>query len=238
MAFASRTPLADVTRWSSRAALRQALLVGGILASLLLVAADVINASRYQGYSAWSQAISELSAVGAPTRRLAVVLGAIYLVLIVAFGSGVWIAGRRAAPERGALRVTGALLIAYGIVQLAWFPFPMSMRGAEPTFTDTMHIVVTAVTVLLIVSFIAFGAAARRGAFRVYSVGTIVVTLLFGAWTALDAPGLAAGLPTPWMGLKERICYFAPVLWTLVFAAVLLRAGTSGRSETPHRVRS
>ena len=54
----------------SRANLVRALLACGVGYSLLYVVQnDVVAASRYEGYSRMSQAISELSAKGAPTRR-------------------------------------------------------------------------------------------------------------------------------------------------------------------------
>ncbi|MDQ4012322.1 MAG: DUF998 domain-containing protein, partial [Thermoproteota archaeon] len=55
----------------------------------------------WEGYSFTSQAISELSAIGAPTRPLVVTLGIIYDVLLIAFGLCVWIiaAGQRRAPR-------------------------------------------------------------------------------------------------------------------------------------------
>jgi hypothetical protein len=40
----------------------------------------------------------------------------------------------------------------------------------------------------------------------------------------LDQPQLEANLPTPWMGLWERIDIFATMLWIAVLAIVLLRA--------------
>jgi hypothetical protein len=57
-------------RRSSRANLVRTLLACGVAYSLLYVVEnDVIAATRYEGYSRMSQAISELSAKGAPTRR-------------------------------------------------------------------------------------------------------------------------------------------------------------------------
>ena len=46
------------------------LLVCGILSSLLYVAMTIFVAMQWEGYSSISQTISELSAIGAPTRSL------------------------------------------------------------------------------------------------------------------------------------------------------------------------
>ena len=51
--------------------LRKILLVCGILSSLLYVAIDALAALRYEDYHSYaSQAISELGAIGAPTKPL------------------------------------------------------------------------------------------------------------------------------------------------------------------------
>jgi hypothetical protein len=51
---------------------RKALLVSGVLASLLYLGTDVLAALLYEGYSYTDQTVSELSAIGSPTRHLVV----------------------------------------------------------------------------------------------------------------------------------------------------------------------
>ena len=59
----------DATARTTRISARQALLACGIVYALLYVIVnDVIAATLYDGYSRMSQAVSELSATGAPTR--------------------------------------------------------------------------------------------------------------------------------------------------------------------------
>ena len=194
------------------------LLVCGILSSLLYTAMTVFVPMRYEGYSSASQTISELSAIGAPTRPLWVLLGLAYTLLVVAFGWGVRAWDRRNRP----LRVVGSLLVAYGVIGLAWPP--MHRRGAETTLTDTMHIVFTIVTVLLMLLAIGFGSAAFGKRFRLYSLATLVVLVAFGALTGVDAPRVAANLPTPRIGLWERINIGVFLLWVVALAITLLRA--------------
>ena len=198
--------------------MRKNLLVCGILSSLLYVAMNVIAAALYEGYSSASQTVSELSAIGAPTRPLWVTLGAVYTLLTAAFGVGVRLSAGRNRP----LRVVGVLMIAYGVVGLFWPP--MHQRGAEPTLTDTLHIVFTVATVLLMTLAIGFGAAAMGGRFRLYSVATLVTLLAFGALTGLEAPGVAANLPTPRIGVWERVNIGVYLVWVVALAVALLRA--------------
>ena len=107
----------------SRTNLARALLACGVGYSLLYVVEnDVIAAGRYEVYSRRSQAVSELSAKGAPTRRFLVAMLPLSAALMTAFGIGV----SKSAGGSRALRVTGGLLVAGGPMSVAWLPFPMS----------------------------------------------------------------------------------------------------------------
>ena len=110
--------------------LRQTLLVCGIIASLLYAAMLVVVPMRWEGYSSTSQAVSELSAIGAPTRPLWVSLGIVYGMLLVAFAGGVLLS---AGPNRR-LRVAGGAILSQVAVGAFWPP--MHLRGVEPTLTD------------------------------------------------------------------------------------------------------
>ena len=206
---------------------RKALLVCGILSSLLYGA--MIGAPGSEGYSRMSQTPSELTAIGAPTRSLWMQLGAVYTVLVTAFGWGVW----KSAGRDRALRIVGGLLVAYGSLGLLWPFAPMHQRevlaAGGGTLSDTMHVVLASATVLLM--FVAMGVAARAFGkrFRLYSIASIVVLVAFGALTFWEAPRVQANLPTPWIGLWERINISVFLLWVVVLATVLLRGG-SGRS--------
>lgn len=198
---------------------RKVLLICGILSSLLWIGGDILAAMQYEGYSYTSQTISELSAIGAPTRSFLTTTGTIYEVFLFAFGLGVVATGSR----KRALRFTGILLIAHAILAMVSTFFPMNLRGAEMTISDTMHIIFYTVIPLVILLIIGFGATANGKWFCIYSIGTILILILFGALTGMAAPRVAAGLPTPWIGIYERINVYGYMLWVLVLAILLLR---------------
>ncbi|HZA98643.1 MAG TPA: DUF998 domain-containing protein, partial [Gemmatimonadales bacterium] len=100
---------------------------------------------------------------------------------------------------------------------------PMHMRGTEPTLTDTLHIVWSIVTVLLMALAIGFAAAALGKRFRLYSTATLLIFVVFGALTGLDGPRIAANLPTPWIGIWERVNIGVWLVWVVVLAITLLR---------------
>ena len=196
----------------------------GILSSLLYAGMLVFVAQQWESYSSASQSVSELSAIGAPTRSLWVQLGAVYTVLVTAFGWGVW---RSAGPNR-ALRIAGGLIVAYGTLGLLWPFAPMHQReviaAGGSTLSDTLHIGLASVTVVLMLVAIGFSAAAFGTRFRFYSIASLVIQFVFGGLTFLDAPRVDAGLPTPWMGVWQRINIAVFLLWVVVLATTLLRA--------------
>jgi hypothetical protein len=211
---------------------QRACLASGPLASALYVVwNDVFAAARWDGYSGKTQAISELSSVGAPSRDVLIPwFNLTYSALMVAFGIGVW----RSAQGKPHLRATGALIAAYGASGPLWLPFPMTMRdeivpGASMATTDVMHIVLSALSLILWLSMVLVAAKAFGRPIRVYSIATAVLIVGFGAMTGQQSGHIAAGEATPWLGVVERAMFGAFLLWVVVLAAALWRrAGPSG----------
>jgi hypothetical protein len=200
--------------------LRKILLACGVLSSLLYVGADLLAAARYPEYhDFFSQAISELTAVGAPTKGAVEPLQILYDVLIIAFGVGVLTSVHRGCPAR---RV-GGLLATIGVVGLAGMPVAaMRMRGTGSLATDAPHLILTAVIVVCILLAVGLGASLLGQRFRIYSYATLATLLGFGAWTGVEGAKLAAGEPTPWLGVVERVHIGAYLLWVAVLAVALL----------------
>ena len=71
--------------------LNRLLLLSGVLSSLWYVSINIIVPMQDPGYNVASQTVSELSAIGSPTRYLWDVLGPFYSLLIIPFGWGVWL---------------------------------------------------------------------------------------------------------------------------------------------------
>ena len=194
-----------------------------------------------RGYSRLSQTISELSAIGAPTRSLWMLLGAVYTVLVTAFGWGVW----KSAGRDRALRIVGGLLVAYGSLGLLWPFAPMHLRevlaAGGGTLSDTMHIVLASATVLLMFLAMGFAASVFGKRFRLYSIASIVDPRRVWRVDVLGCAPRPANLPTPWIGLWERINISVFLLWVVVLAIVLLRreerAAEIGRGAASARPR-
>lgn len=204
-----------VERW------RQPLLTCGILAGVLYVAMTLFVGILWDGYSTADQTISELSAIGAPTRPVWMVLGTLYTALMIAFGWIVW----KSAPHR-TLRIAGALLFTQAVFGVFWPPMHQRavLAAGGATLTDTLHVVWTIITSLFFMAALGFGAAGLGKRFCVYSLVTIAIMVACGAWAGTYAPDIQANLPTPGAGVWERINTSAFMIWIVVLAAALLRS--------------
>jgi hypothetical protein len=215
--------------------LRQLLLFCGLLSAVFYAAMLVFVPLQWAGYNSASWTVSELSAIGAPTRALWGSLASIWTLLYIAFGWGVWLAAR----GRRVLHALGAVIIAAGIFGLFWPPMHQRevLAAGGRTLTDTLHVVWTVGNGLLTLLAMGLGAAAWGKPFRLLSIGTMAVLVATGALTALDAPGVDANLATPWIGVWERINIGVWLLWVVVLAATVLRQA-SQRSLTSSATRS
>ena len=200
--------------------MKRALLYCGIVSPLLYALADVLAGLSWESYSFRDQTISELGAIGAPSRPLFAALLLLVYLLFTAFGVGVW----KSAPRGHRMRISGAFLIGLGVLALAVGQFAaMQLRGAEQGLSGALHLIEGAAAMALLLAAMGFAAAALRRGFAIYTVATVAIMLLFGGWSALDIPQVEAGLPTPWVGVKERIYWYSYQLWYIVLAIKLLR---------------
>ncbi len=197
----------------------------GVLSSLVYVATDWLAAMRWDGYVLVDRAVSELLAVGAPTRSFVVPPMTLYNVLVMAFGIGVWFAAR----GKRSLRTAGVLLAVYGVVsQLGLTAFPLrpdsglSATGQMP-LSGVLHSGATFALVALMFAFIGFGAAGLGKGFRWYSVVTVLVVLGGGVWAGSMIERIAAGEIIAWFGVLERSNIYGALLWVAVFAVTLIR---------------
>jgi uncharacterized membrane protein YczE len=98
------------------------------------------------------------------------------------------------------------------------------------TMSDTLHLALGMITVLLMLLAIGFAAAAFGREFRLYSITTIAL-LIFGVLTGLDAPNVGMNRPTPWVGIWERINIGGFLLWIAVLAVVLFQRSGHSRQR-------
>jgi len=212
------------------ATMQKALLICGILSSVWYIGMNIFVPMLYEGYSTITLTVSELSAIDAPTRIVWVLLVLFYLLPLIGFGWGVM----NMAGANRRLRIAGGLILAYCLLNFYWPP--MHQRGVLAagggTLTDTLHIFWAMITLLLNMLLMGFGAAAFGRKFRLYTIATWIVFLVFGILTFRESPGIEAGLPTPFIGLWERINMGAFLLWIIVFASALLKSVGHSNPQT------
>jgi hypothetical protein len=157
-----------------------------------------------------------------------VTLGAGWTLLYLAFGWGVW----RSAGRRRALRAAGGVIVAAAVLGVFWPPMHQreALAAGGGTVTDTLHIVWTVVNGVLTLVAMGFAAAALGKRFRRYSIATMVILLAAGVAASFDGPRVQADLPTPWVGVWERVNIAVWLLWVVVLAVALLRAKQAERS--------
>src|SRR5687767_8020039 len=104
------TTISTSAGFSGKVLLIKVLISCGIVSSLLYVAMNIFVAMQDSNYSSASQTVSELSAIGAPTRSVWVWWSFVYTFLVVAFGWGIWLSAEGSRTKR----VLGALIFIYG----------------------------------------------------------------------------------------------------------------------------
>jgi hypothetical protein len=188
----------------------------------LYLVMDIVGSLAYGGYSYKDQTISELSAIGAPTRTFWMVLSVVYEILAFAFAFGVL----AVSGDRRKVCIVGWVLLVAALSGPMWWFAPMHQRevlaaGGE-TWQDTMHLVAGAINSILFFAMIGVGAFAFGRWFRWYSFATIVVMVVFGVLMNMDVAKVGDNEATPWLGIWERIAIEGAMLWQALFAVALL----------------
>lgn len=197
--------------------IQNALLTCGILSSIWYVAINIYVPMQDPSHSMIMQVVSELSAIGAPTRILWVLLATLYPILYCAFGWGV----AESAANNRALKAIGPLIIIYSVITFYWPP--MHMRGSEMTLTDVLHIIWGMITVIFMIANMAFGMTAFGKGFRIYTIISLVMFLATGVLIGFESVNLAANQPTPLIGVWERINIGIYMLWIAMLAIMIMR---------------
>jgi len=215
------TKFSNSSGFLGKVPLKKVLLTCGFFSAAFYIITDLLASWWYDGYSIIDQAYSELLATGAPTRPVMFLVSVIYNLLVIAFAIGIWTSDN----QKRTSKITGALMVVYAILSMVTPTFfQMDMRGAQITPLGSLHPIMTAVMSLFILLSVGFGAFLISKRFRLYSFITIILLLVFGFITGLQAPRLTAGQPTPLMGFTERINIYATMLWFAVLSITLFRS--------------
>ena len=177
----------------------------GIVSFLSYTAAVVFAPLAYPGYNWMAQAVSDLSAANAPSLALWNRLSAFYNVCEVVCVTVVCIGIRGRRTKR--LRI-GIYLFAVmeWISAIGYRMFPLSDSGYAGAFQDVMHMVVTAVVVVLSIvslSVIITAGVKDRGC-RSYGICAAIALGMM----LVGAVGMKL-VPAAYFGVVERFSVFA-----------------------------
>ncbi len=123
----------------------------------------------------------------------------------------------------------GDLVLFDAFIGLFWPPIHQRaiIAAGASTLTDTLHLVWAFVHLILMLLMIGFGASVFGKDFRIFSGAIVIIFLVFGFLTTLESPGIEANLPTPRIGIWERINIAAYMLWIVVFVSLLFKRNRS-----------
>lgn len=177
----------------------------GAVSLLSYAAAVVFSPLAYPGYDPLAQAVSDLSAANAPSLALWNRLSSLYnvcevmCVMMVCVG----IAGVGTRLLRAGIYTFAAM---EWISAVGYRSFPLSDSGYVGTFQDVMHMVVTALVVVLsIVSLtLVIIAGARDAGCRSYGICAAVALCMM----LVGALGMKL-VPAAYFGVVERFSVFA-----------------------------
>lgn len=192
----------------------------GVLSLLSYAAAVVFAPLAYPGYNWMAQAVSDLSASGAPSQMLWQQLASLYDVCGVVSITMVCVFIRDKLTKT--LRVGIYLFAAMNwISSVGYAMFPLSDSGNAGAFQDIMHIyVVTVLVVLLsIVSLVVIMVGGYRdGRYRSLAIwASIALLLMFAGAIGTNI------VPREYFGIPERFSVFAAAGFNAVLGVYLYR---------------
>lgn len=190
----------------------------GVISCLSYIAAMVFSPLAYPGYNWMEQAVSDLSAVGAPSKMLWTQLAALYDICGVVSITIVCIYVKDNLQNK-CLRV-GIYLFAImsWISGVGYRMFPLANPDKLGGFQDVMHLVVTALVVLLsIVSLIVIMVGGYKGHRYVSIANWALVAFLM---MFIGAIGTNV-VPKEYFGIVERFSVLAATGYNAVLGIYL-----------------
>ena len=195
----------------------------GVLSLLSYLAMVIFSQLAYPGYDWMRMAVSELSAVGAPSRELAAQLNSLFGPCGIVSVMAVCVAA--AGCRTGKLRLGVYCFAAMEwLCMVGYSCFPWVSEADHLIFQNVMHLAITVLVVLLsIVSLVLIAVSARKENLRSLGIwaGICLAAMLVGA-VGTNAP------PQSVFGIFERLSTMSAVVFNAVLGWYLF----SGKLST------
>ncbi len=194
----------------------------GIISLLSYTAMVVFSPLAYPGYDSLSMAVSDLTADGAPSQALAEQLNALFGPCGIVSIMAVCVAIGQRQPKAFRLGITFFAAMEW-VTVVGYKMFPLVQGEDVSSFQNIMHIVVTALVVLLSVVSLILIAISGRKTIPSLSVWAVI------CFAAMMLGAIGTGvMPKAVFGLFERFSTFSAVVFNAVLGVYLL----SGKWET------
>lgn len=183
----------------------------GVLSLLSYLAMVVFSPLAYPGYDWMRMAVSELSAVGAPSRELAAQLNSLFgpCGIVSVMAVCVAVAGCRTGKLRLGVYCFAAM---EWLCMVGYSCFPWVSEADHLIFQNVMHLAITVLVVLLsIVSLVLIAVSARKENLR-----------SLGIWAGICLAAMLVGavgtnvLPQSVFGIFERLSTISAVVFNAV----------------------
>ncbi len=185
--------------------------VCGIFNVIFYLLHDIIGAMNYPGYDWMSQAVSDLTAIDAPSRDIAKMFTSVHGLFSIVTCVLLCVI---VIDQRKILRI-GVYLFAtmHGISSIGYTFFPLTSSGYDGSFQSFMHTyVITALVVMLsIVSLIVIAVGSFKDHRKKLGIGAIIAL----ACMFLGPVGLGT-MPKAVFGIFERFSTYSAVIFTCV----------------------
>ena len=194
----------------------------GIISLISYVLAVIISPMAYPGYNWMEQAVSDLSADNAPSKALWDQLSALYgsCGIVSVTCASVFVADNRVSSR---LFRTGIYLFAImtWVSEVGYRMFPLVDVGKEiASFQEVMHIVVTALVVLLSITSLLVLIIAGFRQSEVRTLGRLAAIALAMMMIGAIGTGIA---PPQYFGIVERCSVFAAIGFNGILGWYLFR---------------
>ena len=201
---------------------KKLLYYGGIFGPIIFLLNDIIGNIITKGFSPIINAVSELTQAGSENTVLLSSLFFIAAIMLMIFGIGL-VAHFKFGHSK-LIFFGGIFIILLGVFSaLSGTIFPMGPFGGDETFAGNMHIILTGLNIVLVVlSIPMIGIGLNRikqwKSFRLYSIMTVLVMIIFGASTSVLIMN-----DIEMLGLFERITIYAYQLWIFILAFLFIK---------------
>lgn len=184
----------------------------GILGIICYFLHDFIGAKFYPGYDFLSQAVSDLTAINAPSRVIASGLANVYGTFSIISSMAVVLISQNRLNKTMRLGIYLFALMNL-ISNIGYSLFPLSESGFATSFSDIMHVYVVTVLVVLLsiisLTLITTGSLKQDGLYKSLGILSLVTLLLM-----MSGAILSNIVPQAIFGLVERFSTYSAVVFT------------------------